>query len=75
MKRTKIFAAGMILAFVATTVSAQERGCILLKTVAEIEKVDTTTNAVRKPRAWCRPKRSMPGDEGRLHRQRHQHLR
>jgi uncharacterized repeat protein (TIGR01451 family) len=62
MKRMKIFAAGMILAFVATTVSAQERGCILLKTVAEIEKVDTNERGEKTTRLVSAEK-IVPGDE------------
>ena len=62
MKRMKIFAAGMTLALGFTTVWAQERGCILLKTVAEIEKIDTNERGEKTTRLVPAEK-IVPGDE------------
>lgn len=62
MNRIQIFAAGMILAFAATTAMAQERGCILLKTVAEIEKVDTNERGEKTTRL-VPAENIVPGDE------------
>ena len=62
MKRMKIFAAGMILAFAATSAMAQQKDCILLKTVAEIEKVDTNDRGEKTTRLVPAEK-IVPGDE------------
>ena len=62
MKRMKIFAAGMTFALGFTTAWAQERGCILLKTVAEIEKADTNERGEKTTRLVPAEK-IVPGDE------------